>query len=140
MNQILAMPGIIRIDHVGIAVFDLDAAILWYTEFFGARLVHRETNQEQMVEEATLDLNASILQLISPIDELSPINKFLKTKGQGIQQIAFQVSNLDKAVSYALENSVRVIFKESKTGTKGSKINFLHPKDCFGVLVELVEL
>ena len=140
MNQLLGMPGIIRIDHIGIAVFDLDAAIDWYTRFLGAKLVNRETNTEQMVEEATISLNNSRFQLITPIGELSPIAKFLKTRGQGLQQIAFEVSNLDDAVSYALDNQVRVIFDEPKIGTKDSKINFLHPKDCFGVLIELVEL
>jgi methylmalonyl-CoA/ethylmalonyl-CoA epimerase len=85
-------------------------------------------------------LNESRFQLITPIGELSPITKFLKTRGQGLQQIAFEVSNLDDAVSYALNNQVRVIFDEPKIGAKDSKINFLHPKDCFGVLIELVEL
>lgn len=134
------MPGLIKIDHIGVAVFDLDAAIDWYTRFLGAKLLQRETNREQMVEEALLDLEGSTFQLITPIGELSPIIKFLSTKGQGMQQIAFKVSNLNTAVDYARENNVRVIFKESKNGTNGSKINFLHPKDCFGVLIELVEL
>lgn len=140
MNSILGIPGLKRIDHIGVAVFELDVAIDWYTSFLGAKLVNRETNKEQMVEEATLELNGSSFQIISPIEELSPITKFLKTKGQGIQQIAFEVSNLDIAVSYALENNVRVIFEDSKIGTNGSRINFLHPKDCFGILIELVEL
>jgi methylmalonyl-CoA/ethylmalonyl-CoA epimerase len=140
MKQLLGMPGIIRIDHIGIAVFDLDVAIEWYTSFLGAKLVIRETNKEQMVEEAILSLNESRLQLITPIGELSPITKFLKTRGQGLQQIAFEVSNLGEAVNYALDNQVRVIFDEPKIGTKDTKINFLHPKDCFGVLIELVEL
>ena len=77
MNQLFGMPGIIRIDHIGIAVFDLDAAIDWYTRFLGAKLVIRETNKEQMVEEAILSLNESRLQLITPIGELSPITKFM---------------------------------------------------------------
>lgn len=139
MNQMFGMPGIIAIDHIGIAVFDLDAAIHWHTSFLGAKLLNRETNVEQMVEEATLSLKESKFQLIKPIGELSPITKFLKTRGQGLQQIAFEVSNLDVAISYALENHVRVIFKEPKIGTGGSKINFLHPKDCFGVLIEIIE-
>jgi len=140
MNQMLGMPGIIRIDHIGIAVFDLDAAIDWHSRFLGAKLVIRETNTEQMVEEATLSLNESRFQLITPIGQLSPITKFLSSRGEGIQQIAFQVAELDTAVDYALRNNVRVIFTESKIGTNGSRINFLHPKDCLGVLIELVEL
>jgi methylmalonyl-CoA/ethylmalonyl-CoA epimerase len=139
MNQIFGMPGIVRIDHVGIAVFDLDAAIDWYIRFFGAILINRETNKEQMVEEAVVQISGASIQLIMPIGELSPVTKFLKTKGQGLQQIAFEVSSLDIAISYALKNNVRVIFEESRMGTNGSRINFLHPKDCFGILVELVE-
>ncbi len=140
MKAMSSMPGLIKIDHIGVAVFDLDAAIDWYTRFLGAKLLQRETNPEQMVEEALLIVGGLTFQLITPIGELSPINKFLSTKGQGMQQIAFKVSNLNAAVDYARENNIRVIFKESKTGTSGSRINFLHPKDCFGLLIELVEL
>ena len=140
MNQMFGMPGIVRIDHVGIAVYDLDAAIEWYTKFLGAKLKSREINSEQMIEEATLSLNESTFQLLTPSAQLSPITKFLENRGQGIQQIAFEVSDLDIAINYALGNNVRVIFPESKNGTNGSRINFLHPKDCFGVLIELVEL
>lgn len=140
MNKVFGMPGIVRIDHVGIAVYDLDAAIDWYTKFLGAKLISREKNREQLVEEATLCLNESSIQLLTPLSELSPIKKFLENRGQGIQQIAFEVSDLDIAVDYALRNNVRVIFLESKIGTNGCRINFLHPKDCLGVLIELVEL
>jgi methylmalonyl-CoA/ethylmalonyl-CoA epimerase len=134
------MPGIIRIDHVGIAVYDLDAAIDWYTKFLGAKLKSREINRDQKIEEATLGLNETSIQLISPYGESSPIGKFLTTKGQGVQQIAFEVLSLDNAVNYALEKNIRVIYEESKIGTNGSLINFLHPKDCFGVLIELVQV
>lgn len=140
MNKAFGMPGIVRIDHVGVAVYDLDAAIDWYTKFLGAKFISREKNREQLVEEATLCLNESSIQLLTPLGELSPIEKFLENRGQGIQQIAFEVSDLDIAVDFALRNNVRVIFPESKIGTNGCRINFLHPKDCLGVLIELVEL
>jgi len=139
MNQILGMPGIVRLDHVGIAVYHLDAAIDWYTNFLGAKLISREKNRDQMVEEATLALGGSSIQLLSPLGDLSPISKFLENRGQGIQQIAFAVSDLDIAIDYAQRNNVRVIFPESRIGTNGCRINFLHPKDCLGVLIELVE-
>jgi methylmalonyl-CoA/ethylmalonyl-CoA epimerase len=139
MNKVFGMPGIVRIDHVGIAVYDLDAAIDWYTKFLGAKLISREKNREQMVEEATLGLSESSIQLLTPLGDLSPITKFLENRGQGIQQIAFEVSNLSVAISYALDNNIRVLFEESQVGTNGSRINFLHPKDCFGTLIELVE-
>jgi methylmalonyl-CoA/ethylmalonyl-CoA epimerase len=139
MMRIIGMPGVIRVDHIGIAVFDLDAGVDWYQRFLGASLIGREINLEQMVEEATLDLKGTTFQLIKPIGELSPVNKFLETRGEGLQQIALEVSNLDNSVDFALENHIRVIFEKSKNGTNGSRINFLHPKDCFGVLIELVE-
>ncbi len=134
------MPGIIRVDHIGVAVFDLNAAIDWYTSFMGAELVSRETNREQMIEEAILILANSRLQLITPLDKLSTVSKFLELRGQGMQQIAFQVANLESAINYAREQGVRVIYEESRMGTDRSLINFLHPKDCFGVLIELVEI
>ncbi len=140
MNQIFGMPGIIRIDHVGIAVYDLDAAIDWYTKFLGAKLKFREINTEQMVEEAILNLNDSSIQLLAPLSELSPVSKFLKNKGQGLQQIAIQVVDLEIAARFAKEHGITVVFDTPRTGTGKSRINFLHPKDCFGVLIELVEL
>ena len=134
------MPGLIRVDHIGIAVFDLDTAIDWYISVLGAKLHSREINQEQMIEEATIFLKDSTFQLISPISELSPITKFLEKRGQGLQQIAYQVSDLDAAVEYAKKQGIKVIFEVAKVGTRGSRINFLHPKDCYGVLIELVEI
>lgn len=133
------MPGIIRMDHVGIAVYDLDVAIEWYTNFLGAKLMSREENKEQMVEEANLILGAVVFQLLMPINELSKIKKFLESRGPGLQQVAFQVKSLDEATKYALNNSIRVIYDTPQIGNGNSQINFLHPKDCYGVLIELIE-
>jgi len=140
MTNLKGMPGLVKIDHIGIAVFDLDAAIGWHKEVLGAKLVSRETNHEQMIEEATLQVLESSFQLITPIGELSPVTKFLNSKGQGMQQIAFRVTNLVAATNFASELGVRVIFDTPRKGTGKSLINFLHPKDCFGVLIELVEI
>jgi methylmalonyl-CoA/ethylmalonyl-CoA epimerase len=134
------MPGLVSIDHIGIAVHDLDKAIEWYSEFFGAILLNREFNDDQMIEEATLEVGGSNFQIITPKGELSPVKKFLTSRGQGLQQIAFQVTNLESATNFSVKMGVRVIFDSAKVGAGGSKINFLHPKDCFGVLIELVEL
>ena len=139
MNKIIGMPGLIRIDHIGIAVYDLDAAIEWYTKFLGAKMTFREINREQMVEEANLILGEFVFQLLMPTNELSKIRKFLESRGPGLQQVAIQVTNLDEAVKYALDNHVRVIYDTPRRGTGNSQINFLHPKDCFGVLIELIE-
>lgn len=139
MNKINGMPGLLKIDHIGVAVYDLDAAIEWYTKFFGAKLASREINKEQMVEEANLVLGEFVFQLLMPINELSKIRKFLESRGPGLQQVAIQVENLNEAVKYAIDNRIRVIYDTPKSGTGNSQINFLHPKDCFGVLIELIE-
>ena len=139
MNQVIGMPGIIGIDHVGIAVYDLDDSIKWYESFFGCNFVSREINLEQNVEEAILELKEFNIQLLTPINELSPIAKFLDKRGPGIQQLALQVEDIEVATEYARKNGVRVLFSKWQVGTNNSKINFLHPKDCDGVLIELVE-
>jgi methylmalonyl-CoA/ethylmalonyl-CoA epimerase len=139
MNQILGMPGIIRIDHIGIAVFDLEESINWYESFFGCELISREKNLEQKVEEALLEFADSNIQLLTPIGDNSPIAKFLEKRGQGIQQIAIQISDIQAASDFVRSKGVRLLFEDSQMGANGSKINFLHPKDCGGVLFELVE-
>ncbi len=139
MLNVSGIPGLIKIDHIGIAVFDLNDAIKWYSDFLGAKLLSRESNLDQMIEEATLELVGSQFQLIMPINELSTVTKFLNSRGQGLQQIALQVSNLEIAVEYAIQNGVRAIFDTSREGSGKTLINFLHPKDCFGVLIELVQ-
>jgi methylmalonyl-CoA/ethylmalonyl-CoA epimerase len=139
MKSLTGMPGLIGIDHIGIAVFDLDKAIEWYMSTLGANVICREVNDEQMIEEATLKIGNSHIQLITPKDESSIVRKFLSSRGQGLQQMAFQVSNLEIAMQFAVDHQIRVVFKSPRIGTAGSKINFLHPKDCFGVLIELVE-
>ncbi|MFV0452882.1 MAG: methylmalonyl-CoA epimerase [Propioniciclava sp.] len=132
------------IDHVGLAVPDLDEAIRFHTEVLGWRVLHRETNEEQGVEEAMIGTgdqhpeNAQI-QLLAPLNEQSTIAKFLDRSGPGMQQLAYRVRDLD-AVSAALtERGVRLLFPEPRRGTHDSRINFCHPKDTGGVLLELVE-
>jgi methylmalonyl-CoA/ethylmalonyl-CoA epimerase len=135
--------GLLRIDHVGVAVPDLDEAIAFYQQTFGMTCVHVEENQEQGVREAMLRVGPSLeggcIQLLAPLRPDSPIGKFLDRNGPGVQQVAYTVSDVD-AVSRALrERGVRLLYDEPKRGTAGSRINFVHPKDAGGVLVELVE-
>ncbi len=132
------------IDHVGLAVPNLDEAIKFHTEVLGWRLLHRETNEEQGVEEAMIGTgeqgveNAQI-QLLAPLNENSTIAKFLAKNGPGIQQLAYRVKDLD-AVSEALcAGGVRLLYPEPKVGTGGSRIQFAHPKDTGGILLEIVE-
>ncbi|MFY9914938.1 MAG: methylmalonyl-CoA epimerase [Nocardioidaceae bacterium] len=132
---------ITAIDHVGIAVYDLDEAIAFYRENFGFVPVHHEVNEEQGVREAMLTVGGSdtCLQLLAPIGPESAIAKFLDRSGPGIQQLAYRVSNIDDAMAAVRARGMRLLFEEPRRGTAGSRINFIHPKDAGGVLVELVE-
>ena len=132
---------ITRIDHVGIAVPDLDAAIRFYAEAFGLTVVHEEVNEEQGVREAMLAVgdSGSCIQLLAPLTPESPIGRFLDRSGPGIQQVAYGVDDVDAAAAHLRSVGVRLLYDEAKRGTAGSRVNFVHPKDCGGVLVELVE-
>lgn len=129
------------IDHVGIAVPDLDAAIEFYASAFGLREIHREINEEQGVAEAMLAVGDtdSKIQLLAPLTPESTIAKFIDKNGQGIQQLAYRVTNVDEASAILRERGLRLLYDAPRRGTAGSRINFIHPKDAGGVLVELVE-
>ena len=132
---------ITKVDHVGIAVEDLDVAIEFYKSVVGFELQHREENVEQGVVEAMMAIGGSQtqIQLLAPLTPGSAIAKFISNKGVGVQQVAYTVTSLDQAMQVCKELGIRMLFSEPKRGTKGSRINFAHPKDCGGVLVELVE-
>jgi methylmalonyl-CoA/ethylmalonyl-CoA epimerase len=129
------------IDHVGIAVPDLDAAIAFYEEAFGMRLAHRETNEEQGVREAMMAVgdSGSHVQLLAPLGADSTIAKFLDRSGPGIQQVAYRVEDVAAVSAVLRERGLRLLYDEPRRGTSGSRVNFVHPKDAGGVLVELVE-
>jgi len=135
--------GLLRIDHVGVAVPDLDAAIEFYGRVFGMACVHEETNEEQGVREAMLsvgpDPSGGCVQLLAPLSPDSTIAKFLDRNGPGVQQVAYTVSDVDAACEALRARGVRLLYEKPKHGTAGSKVNFVHPKDAGGVLVELVE-
>ena len=136
------LPAILtRIDHVGIAVPDLDEAIATYAKVFGAVVTHEEVNEEQGVREAMLAVgdSGSSIQLLAPLRPDSPIGKFLERQGPGIQQIAYGVDDIDAAAAQIRAGGMRMLYDTAKQGTAGSKVNFVHPKDCGGVLVELVQ-
>jgi methylmalonyl-CoA/ethylmalonyl-CoA epimerase len=134
-------PLVERIDHVGLAVQDLDAAIAFYVRVFGLESVHEEVNEEQGVREAMVDIagSGSFLQLLAPLRQDSPIGRFLARSGEGMQQLAFRVTDIDVASDRLRAQGVRLLYDVPKRGTAGSRVNFIHPKDCGGVLVELVE-
>jgi methylmalonyl-CoA/ethylmalonyl-CoA epimerase len=130
-----------RIDHVGIAVPDLDAAIAFYRESFGVVSVHEETNEEQGVREAMLAVGdgSTRIQLLAPLNQDSTIAKFIDRNGPGVQQVAYTVDDIE-AVSDALRaKGLRLLYDAPRRGTSDSRVNFIHPKDAGGVLVELVE-
>lgn len=133
-------PVVIALDHVGFAVRDLDEAIAFYARTFGLPLVHEEVNEEQGVREAMLQVGDSRIQLLAPLRADSAIGKFLERSGEGIQQVAFRVSDVEVAAQRLRDAGLRLLYDAPRRGTAGSRINFVHPKDCGGVLVELVEL
>ena len=140
----LASALVTAIDHVGIAVPDLDAAIEWYHDYLGMIVLHEEVNEDQGVREAMLSVRgapvgSAQLQLMAPLDETSPIAKFLDKRGPGIQQLAYRVSDIDSLTERLREQGIRLLYDAPRRGTADSRINFIHPKDAGGVLVELVE-
>ena len=132
---------ITAIDHVGIAVPDLDAAIALYEKAYGMRCVHVEVNEEQGVREAMLAVgdSGSYLQLLAPLSPDSTIGKFLDKSGPGIQQMAYRVDDLDEVSDHLRGQGMKLLYDAPKKGTAGSRVNFVHPKSAGGVLVELVE-
>ncbi|KUJ69522.1 methylmalonyl-CoA epimerase [Streptomyces albus subsp. albus] len=135
--------GLVRIDHVGMAVPDLDEAIGFYQRTFGMACVHIEENAEQGVREAMMavgpDPSAGRVQLLAPLDSTSMIARFLAKSGPGVQQVAYTVADLDEASAALRARGVRLLYNTPKRGTAGSRVNFVFPADAGGVLVELVE-
>jgi methylmalonyl-CoA/ethylmalonyl-CoA epimerase len=131
----------ICIDHVGIAVPDLDAATAMYRDSFGMTVVHEETNEEQGVREAMVAVgdSGSCIQLLAPLNDQSTIAKFLDRSGPGLQQLAYRVTDVQQVSAVLRERGLRLLYDEPRRGTANSRINFIHPKDAGGVLVELVE-
>jgi len=132
---------ILRIDHVGLAVPDLDEAKAFYAENFGIVSVHEETNEEQGVREAMLAVGdgSTRIQLLAPLDDESTIAKFIGRNGPGMQQLAYTVDDIEATSAELRAKGLRLLYEQPKRGTSNSRVNFIHPKDAGGVLVELVE-
>lgn len=138
-----------KIDHVGIAVPDLDEAIAFYRDTFGLVSVHEETNEEQGIREAMLvvgsadesgaDSAQTQIQLLAPLTPESTIARFIERHGPGIQQLAYTVDDVAAASDELRAKGLRLLYDQPCRGTAGSKVNFVHPKDAGGVLIELVE-
>jgi methylmalonyl-CoA/ethylmalonyl-CoA epimerase len=133
--------AVLRVDHVGIAVADLDEAIAFYRDTLGILSVHEEVNAEQGVREAMLAVGdgSTRIQLLAPLNEQSTIAKFLDRSGPGLQQLAYTVDDIEATCAELRERGLRLLYDEPKHGTADSRVNFIHPKDAGGVLIELVE-
>ena len=143
-RPVLASALVTALDHVGIAVADLDAAIAWYHDHLGMIVLHEEVNDDQGIREAMLSVRgapvgSAQVQLMAPIDDSSPIAKFLDQRGPGLQQLAYRVSNIDQLTKRLDAKGIRLLYDVPRRGTANSRINFIHPKDAGGVLIELVE-
>jgi methylmalonyl-CoA/ethylmalonyl-CoA epimerase len=135
-------PGLFEaIDHVGVAVPDLDDAIAFYRDTMGLRLVHEEVNEEQGVREAMMAVgdSGSCVQLLAPLSPTSTIARFLDRSGPGLQQVAYRVRDVEAVAEILRGRGLRLLYDEPRRGTAGSRVNFVHPKDAGGVLVELVQ-
>ncbi len=128
-----------RIDHVGVAVEDLDAAIQLYERALGMPMVHRETVAEQGVEAVLLDVGDGHVELLSPLGEETPVGKFLARKGAGLHHVAYAVSDIERTLAELAEGGIELIDAEPRTGIRGSRVAFLHPRSTGGVLTEIVE-
>ena len=128
-----------RIDHVGVAVEDLDAAIALHERTYAMELVHREVVEEQGVEAVLLDIGENHVELLRPLSEDTPVGKFLARRGPGLHHVAYQVQDIEAALAALREQGVRLIDETPRTGIRASRVAFLHPAASGGVLTEIVE-
>jgi methylmalonyl-CoA epimerase len=128
-----------EIDHVAIAVRDLDAAIAWYESALGAKLAHRERIERDQVEEALLSVAESFIQLLTPTSDSSPVAKFLERKGEGIHHVGYRVSDCAAAIEKMSAAGAQLIDAKPRPGSRGTTVAFVHPRSAFGTLIELVQ-
>jgi methylmalonyl-CoA/ethylmalonyl-CoA epimerase len=133
------MSSLTEIDHVAIAVNDLEAAIRWYEEMFGATVAHREVVDRDGVEEALLKVADSYIQLLTPVSADSPVAKYLERNGEGIHHVGYRVDDCAAALATLQANGARVIDSTPRPGSRGTTVAFVHPKTAFGTLIELVQ-
>jgi methylmalonyl-CoA/ethylmalonyl-CoA epimerase len=127
------------VDHVGVAVEDLEAALLLYRDTLGMPLVHRETVTEQGVEAALLDVGESHIELLSPLAPDTAVGKFLARKGPGLHHVAYRVDSVDDALAALSKAGMRLIDEQPRTGIRNSRVAFVHPSSTGGVLTEIVQ-
>ena len=128
-----------RVDHIGVAVEDLDAAIALHERAYGMAVAHREVVDEQGVEAVLLDVGENHVELLRPLSEETPVGRFLASRGPGLHHVAYQVADVDAALSALRERGLRLIDEQPRTGIRGSRVAFLHPAASGGVLTEIVQ-
>lgn len=128
-----------EIDHVAIAVEDLDAAVAYYAHTFGAEVVHRERVDSDGVEEALVQVADSFVQLLTPTSEDSPVARYLAQRGEGLHHIGYRVADCAAALASVKAHGGRVIDEAPRPGSRGTTVAFVHPKGAFGTLIELVQ-
>jgi methylmalonyl-CoA/ethylmalonyl-CoA epimerase len=128
-----------RVDHIGVAVEDLDAAIALHERDYGMALVHREVIDEQGVEAVLLDVGENHVELLRPLGEDTPVGRFLANRGPGLHHVAYQVADVDSTLAQLRERGLRLIDETPRTGIRGSRVAFLHPAASGGVLTEIVQ-
>ncbi|MGH9126828.1 MAG: methylmalonyl-CoA epimerase [Acidimicrobiales bacterium] len=128
-----------EIDHVAIAVADLDAAIAWYQAMFGANVAHREVVESDGVEEALVKVADSYIQLLTPTSPESPVARFLDRHGEGLHHLGYRVADVAATLAVLKDNGARVIDAVPRPGSRGTTVAFVHPKASFGTLIELVQ-
>ena len=135
----MTAPLLTEIDHVAIAVQDLDAAIAFYADTFGATVAHRERVDSDGVEEALLKVADSYIQLLTPTSDDSPVAKYLEKKGEGIHHVGYRVDDCAEALQSVKDHGGQAIDQAPRPGSRGTTVAFVHPKSAFGTLIELVE-
>ncbi|MXX46670.1 MAG: methylmalonyl-CoA epimerase [Acidimicrobiia bacterium] len=130
---------LLNLDHVGIAVHDLDHALDEYQEKYGITPLYRETVASQGVEEAMIPLGGSFIQLLQPLGSETPVGRFLAKRGEGVHHLAWTVADIDAALEHLKAQGARLVDSEPRPGGRGSRIAFVHPADLAGTLIELVE-
>jgi methylmalonyl-CoA/ethylmalonyl-CoA epimerase len=131
---------LLNLDHVAIAVNDLDATIEGYRNRYGVEPLHREVVEQQGVEEAMIPVGGSFVQLLQPLSPDTPVGKFLETHGEGLHHIAYAVVDIEAALAHLAGQGARLIDEEPRIGGRGARIAFVHPRDLAGTLIELVEI
>jgi methylmalonyl-CoA/ethylmalonyl-CoA epimerase len=129
----------VRVDHIGVAVEDLDAAIALHEEAYGMAVAHREVVEEQGVEAVLLDVGENHVELLRPLNGETPVGRFLSKRGPGLHHVAYQVTDVQATLDTLRDRGLRLIDEAPRTGIRGSRVAFLHPDSSGGVLTEIVQ-